>query len=178
MNRIFALILCLVCLVGCATSPIKYQFSKMTQGEVGTFILYTNQLLSASQWEITSVTPYAVPTSKWVQDFVTPRLINYYFDNGLRRWIAGENDCVKFSTHAISEAYTVYSNEKNRLRLTTLAVGCFDYFSDSAKGHEIIFFIVNDNDGKGFKLRFYEPQQRSFINLSSDELLSCYHWRI
>lgn len=129
--------------------------------------------------QVTSVVPYAAPTSKWVEKIFSPRFDKYLFDNNLRGYIVGQNDCVKFTTHGISEAYTAYARESGHELDTTLAVGAFDYFPnaiDSNEGHEIMFFIIND--GKGFELKFYEPQSRRFVYLDFFQLMSAYRWRM
>jgi hypothetical protein len=140
----------------------------------------TNDLW-AMRGEINSIVPYAAPTSKWIEQVFTPRLDTYLFNNNLKNWVAGENDCVKFTVHGISEAYTAYRQEIWREPQTTLAVGSFDYFPNpifSDEGHEIMFFIVDDNDGQGYKLKFYEPQRRRFVNLDFFQRMSAYRWRM
>jgi hypothetical protein len=175
--RLLSFMLGLLLLFGCATRPQpSASFQVLSRRQVNAFICGTNNLWSAAG-ETTS-SSFAVPTSQWIRRTVSPRLDRYLFNNHSRVWVYGENDCVAFSVHGVSEAYTAYHNEPKRIEDTCLAVGTFDYdpHANLTNSHEIMFFIIND--GNGFELKFYEPQRRDFVKLSTNELFSAYHWRM
>jgi hypothetical protein len=162
------LLLGIFLLAGCQTP--QFTFQPLSQHQVWSFLVDMNGLTPHGS-RIASF-EYAAPSTNWVNRVFTPALKDYLFKNDLNQYVIRENDCVRFSVHAQSVAYTVYRHDHDRLPRRALPVGIFDYrpafFGD---GHEIIFFITSD--GGRFNLTFYEPQRQKIVDLNIFDICSC-----
>lgn len=101
---------------------------------------------------------YAVPDINWVKDQFSKQYYAFLFDNNLRTYVEGANDCDNFALYARSKGHTMYNNDGNRIEDAALAIGEIrGYFSGTGGvgGHVLNFFVVSDNGT--LKVVFYEP---------------------
>ncbi len=167
------LLLILSLITGCATHHSK--FVEATNRELYHFVVSSNGIDSARSKLNSPV--YALPSIDWINKEFTPALKDFYWKNGLTHYTKWENDCVKFSAHAISVAYNVYYHDSDKLNEHALAVGLFDYYPVfSSIGHEIIFFVAHDHGKK--VLIFYEPQAQKEASMSLFDFFGVVYWNL
>jgi hypothetical protein len=167
-----AAIICAIGLASCSKTPTT--FTRIDDNAIYALVHKTNQI-EGQFFEYLTRNVYAVPTTKWVNDVFTPRLYDYLRANGELTYQLELNDCVKYSAHGVSVAYSAYAADPGHDAGLTLAVGRFTYVP-GAKAHVLLFFIVND--GGGNRMLFYEPQTRQEVELSWEDKLSCYNWQM
>jgi len=145
----------------------------LTPKEVISFLLKKD--IFAQKYGIAD-SKYNLPSRSWVfNEFATSlKSVLSYFKTSV--WMNENNDCDNFAICAAWLAQTLHSNT-NKFSGTGLAIGEFFYKSELLKGLHAINFAIIKEDGE-LKLVFFEPQTGEELNLSMEERMSCYFWRI
>ena len=168
-------------LTACSPSPAPSSFTAIDQQGVYALIHGKDQI-EGQLYEDMTRTAYAMPTTRWVLDVYAPQLYDYLLAHGELAYERDWNDCVKYTAHAVSAAYTAYGADKGRLAGLSLAVGHFTFVpiqnGSVGKAHVIVMFVVNDQDGNGPKLFFFEPQTRQEYPMAWEEAISCQNLRM
>ena len=80
-------------------------------------------------------------------------------------------DCDDYSLTSVILARREHYHLTREQRPVTILFGEFFYLKDGAP-HAINCFLSENN-----KINFFEPQRNKIINLTSDEIKSCFFWR-
>jgi hypothetical protein len=119
---------------------------------------------------------YNLPFKSWIfNEFATSlKSVLSFFKTSI--WREEDNDCDNFAICAAWLAQTLHANT-SKFDKTGLAIGEFFYKSETLNGfHAINFAIVKENNE--LQLVFFEPQTSQEYNLTMEERMSCYFWRL
>lgn len=158
----FLLLLILFCV---PTFAAEYDWIKIEKQDVEKFLSKTNGIVGAHSLQATSQT-YCVPTLKWIEIVYSAYLKNFLVSRGVSTYLDPENNCVKFSTYALTAGYLLHYKENQGPIKTSLAIGSIDYYIDKENAHSANFFLAID-DTKNLVIVYYEPQTQSFISKSA-----------
>jgi len=114
---------------------------------------------------------YAVPTSAWLLKEFYPWFWQMRTAMGLRVY-SRKNDCDNYARAAAQAAEDCHSLTAGGPVAEGLSVGEFFYRKDSGEGHAICVAIVDDG-----RRMFFEPQSGAELQLSNQEIASCYFAR-
>lgn len=109
---------------------------------------------------------YSFVTDAWFSEFVST--LDY---NSIPKY-SKKFDCDDFANWFFIEArkYYAFNNSGNEQSPT---IGYMTYKIDSGDNHAVVFIVF-----KGFKVKYYDVEQRKFIELSESEVKSIYERRM
>jgi hypothetical protein len=117
---------------------------------------------------------YLLPALNWVAGGFTESW--FEFKNAIGAYSAEDNDCDDFARGAAFLAQVLHHNTPDRAKHVGLAFGEFCYISNTIGSHAINMFVCRE-DG-ALKIGFYEPQTCSVVELTPDEIGTCFFYRI
>jgi hypothetical protein len=170
LKRTISLIL-LFSLVGCSSlSKTRYP---VTSGDIDYKQLI--RFLSSLDIDPSESPPvlsddfYNLPTKDWVRY----EFCNQLFQKlGERKWLKEVFDCDDFADFGHTFARQINYN-KNHSQFRGIAFGKFYYYRRESR-HVCNFFIYKEDNS--LKIGFFDVELYKIIELSKEELSSCYHW--